>query len=128
MIRIFVICVALTLSGPAAAQQVLTEYYALLSPTDMRNSRGVRLTDLCAIVQQDRANFHRFGLADDIDDWDPIFSSREARAAISGRCVVQRGFQYIPNDLARGIARYVYVRVFGQGGRITQVFVTEGAG
>ncbi|MEM6467203.1 MAG: hypothetical protein AAF679_11965, partial [Pseudomonadota bacterium] len=42
------------------AQSLLVEYYALLGPADAASSRGAELDDLCAIVQQDRANWHRF--------------------------------------------------------------------
>ena len=50
-------------------------YFTWLSPRDTYNSRGAPLNDVCAIVQQDRANVHKFGNPDssDIaslhDDW-----------------------------------------------------------
>ena len=39
-------------------------YFTWLSPRDTYNSRGAPLNDVCAIVQQDRANVHKFGNPD----------------------------------------------------------------
>jgi hypothetical protein len=68
----------------ASAQTVIEAYYAELSQRDMFNSSGVRLTDLGAILQQDRANVHRFGKRDPGDELDPFFANRELRARIPG--------------------------------------------
>lgn len=66
----------------AAAQTQLAAYYAEIGPEDMRNSRGVRLRDTGAILQQDRANFHRFGIRHSGDESDPFFGNRGMRAQI----------------------------------------------
>ena len=122
-------CVAaLFFSGPLAAQQLIGEYYALLGPQDMFNSKGTRLGSFCAVLQQDRANFHRFGRADDLDQWDPIFSNRAMRARMSSICQVEGGYEYIPLTVLSGEPRYVWVRIFGSGGVPSYVLVSEGAG
>lgn len=65
---------------PAGAQQVVDRYVARLSPDDHFNSNGKRLTEAAAIVRQDRANFHAFGIRDPEDDSDSFFRSKGNRA------------------------------------------------
>lgn len=57
-------------------------YVAYIGPRDLTNSRGVRLTDAAAILQQDRANHHALGRGDIWDDGDDMFLSRHARDSI----------------------------------------------
>ncbi len=115
-------------SAPAGAQELIAEYYALIGPEDMHNSRGERLGDFCAIVQQDRANYHRFGVRHEYDADDPIFHSRAARAAIPGRCRIMPGSEYIPAVVLGGETRFIWVRVYGHGGTPTELRIAEGAG
>ncbi|WP_172294358.1 hypothetical protein [Pseudoruegeria sp. HB172150] len=70
------------LAAPLAAQQQLGAYYAEIGYEDMRNSRGVRLGDFGSVLQQDRANVHRFGIWHDGDQADPYFANRNLRASI----------------------------------------------
>ena len=114
-------------SAPAQAQSVMLEYFTSLSERDTYNSQGVPLNDVCAIVQQDRANVHRFGLIDQGDQIDGFFTTPERRAMITGRC------SYDPNHhtVARirgNIIGYVFVRVYGSGGMVTLVEIQEAAG
>ncbi len=113
---------------PGKAQQLIAEYYALLVGEDLRNSRGVPLGSFCGVIQQDRANFHRFGIRHDGDDWDPVFADRAARARISTTCQLAAGSEYLPSALAQYGSKYVFVRVYGSGGLPTLVLVAEGAG
>ncbi|WP_223274694.1 hypothetical protein [Tateyamaria sp. syn59] len=127
--RLGAAAIALTLNfGPAQAQQLIAEYYTLLTGADLRNSRGVPIGDFCGIVQQDRANHHRFGIRHDGDQWDPIFADRAARAQIASTCQLAAGSEYIPSMIAQYGTRYVWVRVYGSGGWPTLVLVSEGAG
>lgn len=83
--RSMVIALGLIFSGGAAAAQAIVDaYYAELSRQDMFNSSGMRLGDLGAILQQDRANVHRFGRRDAGDEMDPYFDNRDLRAQIPG--------------------------------------------
>ncbi|MBL1436121.1 MAG: hypothetical protein COB08_007975 [Rhodobacteraceae bacterium] len=43
---------------------VLTNYIANIAERDLYNSKGVRLGGFAAVLQQDRANFHKSGRAD----------------------------------------------------------------
>ncbi|MCP1170204.1 hypothetical protein [Limimaricola litoreus] len=117
------------LAAPATAQEVIAAYYAYLSPQDLRNSRGARLADIGAILQQDRANFHRFGLRDELDEHDPLFASSGTRARIPELYARGPGAPgYIVDLLRRGETRFVHVRVIGHGGRPDYIEVYEGAG
>lgn len=129
MIRSLATCLALMLlAQPAAAQQVMGEYYTLLAAEDMRNSRGQPLRDFCAIVQQDRANYHRFGLRHDGDQGDPFFTTAEMRARIPGRCHLAPGSEYVAEWVLSGRPRFVRVQVRGVNGIPTQLWIWEGAG
>jgi YARHG domain len=69
-------------SYSSEAQQLLESYVALLSERDHFNSNGQRLTTAAAIIRQDRANFHRFGLRDPADEDDKFFADEGNRAAL----------------------------------------------
>src|SRR3984885_5074198 len=66
----------------AQAQQLIGSYVALLSEADHFNSNGQRLTSAAAIIRQDRANFHRFGIRDPEDQDDTFFADEGNRAAL----------------------------------------------
>jgi hypothetical protein len=66
----------------AQAQQLIGSYVALLSERDHFNSNGQRLESAAAIIRQDRANFHRFGIRDPEDQDDPFFGDEANRAAL----------------------------------------------
>jgi hypothetical protein len=119
---------ALGWAGAASAQQLLAEYTTYLSPRDRYNSQGVALTTVGAILQQDRANYHRFGRRDDLDMYDPYFGSAEVRAQIPA--YFQQG-PGIDRNLANWIfgpdGAYVFVRIWGNFGRIAFIEVAFAA-
>lgn len=112
--------------GPANAQSVMFEYYATLSSRDTYSSQGVPLNDVCAIVQQDRANVHRFGNPDQ-EEPDPFFTTSERRAMIAGKCDYDRSHHTVERIRSRYIG-FVLVRVYGSGGQISRVQIFEAAG
>jgi hypothetical protein len=67
---------------PASAADLIGSYNAFLSRADHRNSNGERLTSAAAIIRQDRANFHKFGVQDDQDESDNYFDSVNNRAVL----------------------------------------------
>ena len=81
MQRPLVAAVIAALALPAHAQQI-GAYHAEIGPEDRRNSRGVALGDPGAILQQDRANVHRFGIRHGGDDVDGFFGDRGLRSRI----------------------------------------------
>lgn len=119
---------AALLAAPAAAQEFMGAYYASISAADMRNSRGEPLSDWCAMIRQDRANHHRFGVRDDGDESDPFFAAPENRARLEGSRRVAAGSEYIVDRLEAGPPRFIAVQVFGRGGAPDFVVVSEGAG
>jgi len=123
---------ALMSGGPttASAQDLMVEYFSSLGPADAFNSRGQPLDDLCAIAQQDRANWHRFGKREQTDGPDPFFTTTERRAMMTGRCQYDPAYYANPGQRIRSGTRsfYVWVRVYGSGGQVARVWITEGAG
>jgi hypothetical protein len=81
---ILVLAIAIAACAPtlAQAQQLIASYVARLSVTDHLNSNGQRLTSAAAIIRQDRANFHRFGIRDPEDQDDPFFADQGNREAL----------------------------------------------
>jgi hypothetical protein len=75
-------------ANPSRAQQLLENYQAFLSERDHFNSRGQRLMTAAAIIRQDRANYHRFGLKDQDDESDEFF------ATIGNRSALERLLEY----------------------------------
>lgn len=65
----------------ALADTLVESYTAHLSEQDHFSSRGERLRSAAAIIPQDRANFHKFGLRDPRDESAPFFSSAANRDA-----------------------------------------------
>ncbi len=65
--------ITLMMAQAAFAAPNLASYYATIGREDFYNSSGSPLRDVGAVVQQDRANFHRFGLRHSGDETDPYF-------------------------------------------------------
>ncbi|WP_417768942.1 hypothetical protein [Stappia sp.] len=111
---------ALLLPAIAEAQdRMIGGYMTYLGPEDRVNSRGARLTSAAAIVRQDRANFHRFGIRHAEDENDRWFGNPGHRQAMEELIVVSPGE-------ARIIERQdalVYVSIFARGGQITSIRV-----
>jgi hypothetical protein len=64
---------------PSYSQQLLETYQARLSERDHFNSSGQRVTSAAAIIRQDRANVHRFGIRDPDDEDDSYFADPRNR-------------------------------------------------
>ena len=60
----------------------MDEYCTRISENDKFASDGYQLSDAASILRQDRANFHKFAMADDEDQGDNSFASTQARARI----------------------------------------------
>lgn len=120
----------LAISAPvaASAQQLIGSYYATLGPNDLYNSSGTRLSDFGAILQQDRANVHRFGIYDQGDQGDPYFGNRNVRSQIPNIWRYGAGGQSIPGNLSAGYAQDIYVEIYGYGSTVQYIVVSQGAG
>lgn len=84
MRRLLASALLAVLASQSAAQDLrqMAYYRAEIGSEDFRSSRGARLTDFGAVLQQDRANVHRFGIRHAGDDIDPVFGDRAQRARL----------------------------------------------
>ena len=123
-------CVAvMAFSSSAAAQDLMAVYDARLDPHDLVNSSGQPLGSVCAAVQQDRANYHRFGKRGQVDETDPIFADKTMRARIAGSCAIMPGHEHLRKAVFSGIGYGIVVRVqvVNDAGTL-KVLVSERAG
>ncbi len=67
-----------------AAGYYADTYCTTISQNDRHNSKGVRLTSVAQIIQNERANFHLNRHRDTGDEGDDSFARREDRAQIPG--------------------------------------------
>lgn len=115
-------------AAPARADDLVESYSAGLSEADHFNSNGQRLTSPAAIIRQDRANFHRFGVRDPDDEGDSFFSSQENRALMER--LIERG--RISASARKRIVNgtpYVTVEIYaGPGGDYVNIEVDRGDG
>jgi hypothetical protein len=110
--------------SPALAQGVFVEsYYAYLGQPDHYNSNGVPLTTPAQIIRQDRANFHRFGVRDDGDDWDNFFADASNRARLE-QFVENSYFSPGDRNLIVNNEIFIQVDIYAAGDQVTGVNVT----
>ena len=106
---------AMLLAQPVLAQVLVGSYAAYIGEDVLYNSEGTRLSEPWQVLRQDRANFHRFGISQDGDEWDPFFEDAGNREAME--TMIRRG--YIDPDAEKMIlsgGAMVYVNVYGAGG------------
>lgn len=114
---------AASTAGLAQADGHGFSYSTELSINDAFNSRGVPLEGWCALLQQDRANWHRFNKRDQYDEGDPFFDSPKRRAMMEGKCVVSPNSFTDPGAQIRSGNRQfdLTIQVFTSGGQVTQI-------
>src|SRR3984885_8347770 len=108
LVRALVIGIAIGAPTLAQAQQLIGSYVALLAEADHFNSNGQRLTSAAAIIRQDRANFHRFGIKDPQDEDDAFFTDEGNRPALEQ--MLERG-RADPGVISRIVNSTVLIRV-----------------
>ncbi len=107
----------------ARADQIIGSYVAYIGQDDLYNSKGARLSEPWQILRQDRANYHRFGISQPGDEWDPFFGNMENRG-IMERMIMNGSIEpAAARNLLRGGAT-VFVRIYGTGNRGHYVNVT----
>lgn len=129
-LRLHLLAIILTIglaSSAAAQERLLTTYIASIGPEDHYNSSGKRLTSFAALIAQDRANFHRFGIRHEHDGFDPVFAQRSMRAQIGPAILKVESYykEYIDRVVASdGVGgTYMIVYVYGLGNRITRISI-----
>ncbi|WAJ27797.1 hypothetical protein [Antarcticirhabdus aurantiaca] len=101
--------------APRSRQPALLEAYtAYIGHDDLFNSSGVRLTRPAAILRQDRANVHAYGLRQRGDQGDAFFASQGNRAALEGMLSAGRMAPAAARAIVDGGA-VVRVEVWGRG-------------
>lgn len=118
---------ALLLSVGLATSAVQTDasyqYQAEIVSADMVNSNGDRLERLAAILQQDRANFHRFDIRQGGDETDPFFDDFQTRAQMQAIYNPGPRDTEIESLLAFGAVIRLNVEVCLRNGRPVQIGV-----
>ena len=107
----------------AQADSLIGSYVAYIGRQDLYNSNGQRLSEPWQVLRQDRANYHRFGISQAGDEWDPFFGSIDNRAAMER--MIMNG--YIEPNAARILINggaTVFVRIYGTGNTGRSVDVT----
>ena len=114
---------ALASAGTATAQSsmsstddfaLLEQYVAYIGPDDLYNSQGERLTQPWQIVRQDRANYHRFDIQDDLDEGDTFFADAENRAIMENMLRNGSISRAAARDVVAGGA-LILVEIYGHG-------------
>jgi hypothetical protein len=90
---------------------IVGRYNTVISPRDTFSSSGQRLGSVAAIIQQDRANYHRFGRRDRGDGYDDMFHSAASRALIPRWLSTRWVPPVVANAIRRGSAR-ITVQVY----------------
>ena len=120
--RMLAVLAAALLPAAAVAQEYLVGgYMAYIGPDDLYNSNGVRLTDAVSVLRQDRANVHRFGIAQPGDERDDWFGSQAARGAMARMFAAGGG---IHPEFQRMIVNGgvpVYVTIYAVDGSFTKL-------
>jgi len=123
MIRLLLLSF-LAFAMPAQAEEyAVGGYAAFIGPEDLRNSKGVRLESAAAILRQDRANVHRFGIRHADDEIDPWFHQPAARAAMAGMLKNGGGIHPAYEKFIRAGGVFVYVTIYAVDGNFTSLRV-----
>lgn len=115
--------IALGAAGGAAGQGMIGSYSAYIGWDDLHNSKGARLTAPWQVLRQDRANFHRFGISQPGDEWDPFFADVDNRAAME-RMIMNGAIEPSAAQILMQGGATVYVRIYGQGNTGNSIRVT----
>jgi len=124
LMKVLAIATAALAAAPAvlSAQDLIGSYVAYIGQQDLYNSKGARLSAPWQVLRQDRANYHRFGISQPGDEWDPFFGAIDNRAAMER--MIMNG--YINPQAARDVMNggaMVTVEIYGRGNTGTSVNV-----
>lgn len=121
MFSAIVILVGLAAAPPENA--TVYGYRAQLESVDLTNSDGEALQNLGAILQQDRANYHRFGIRQDFDEYDPFFDDFQTRTQMQALYKPGPRDAEIEDLLAFGVVIQLVIEVCLRDGRPVQISV-----
>jgi hypothetical protein len=110
-------------SSAARADEILETYRARLSARDHFNTNGERLTSPAAIIRQDRANVHRFGIVDPEDESDQFFASERNREILEKLLEGGRSKPAAYQAVVNGTPLVVVTVLRGNGGEYVTVSI-----
>ena len=122
MKRLFASLLVACFAAPLSAQDLLGQYTAFIANDDLYNSSGARLSEPWQVLRQDRANYHRFGIRQPGDQWDPWFGDLDNRAAME-RMVMQGRIDPVARRNILNGGAMVQVFIYGRNGVGTYVDV-----
>lgn len=98
------------LAKPARAQ--IVSYCTYISRNDTFNTNGQRLNSISQIIQQDRANLHKFGTGDADDGYERYFTNYNNRVALERAVRNSNIRRDIRNNVLNGNA-YICIDYYG---------------
>ncbi|SMR70978.1 hypothetical protein SAMN04488030_0598 [Aliiroseovarius halocynthiae] len=109
-------------SQVAVAQEQLGSFTVFIGKSDLTNDKGAALSEPWKVLRRDRANYHRFGVSQPGDQWDPYFGSSQSRKSLQK--LVARGG--VDSKAAQRLKNggSILVRVFGQGGKPSAIKIS----
>lgn len=111
-----------------AEDEYLTDYETFISPKDFRNSKGELFTKVSEVIQQDRANAHKFGNPDG-DDLDAYFTTADRRSEIPEMLAYGEIAPSILNSIKsmKSTSVHVVVWTISSGRRVIKIHEVEHA-
>lgn len=97
----------------ATAQEVFDTYIAAIGHEDLYNSSGVRLKTAGAILQQDRANYHKFKIRHPSDTGDNYFTTPSERAKFSEAVKQSNLPKSLTEAIVMGTVRTLRIEIWG---------------
>jgi len=109
-------------SHAAVAQEQIGAFTVFIGKSDLTNAKGAALSEPWKVLRRDRANYHRFGVSQPGDQWDPYFGNSQSRKTL--QTLVANG--NIGPKAAKRLRNggFILVRVFGQDGTPTAIRVS----
>lgn len=112
------------MTSPLAAQDfVADQYFAYIGGADLSNSSGAGLGDAASVLRQDRANVHRFGIAQSDDEYDVLYDTADTRAMMPGLINAGGSLSGAEARAIMGGGVLVSVTTYSNGNRLTSIVV-----
>lgn len=114
LLKTAAVALGLALASQAAvAQEPIGSFTVFVSKSDLVNDNGAVLAEPWKVLRRDRANYHRFGVSQPGDQWDPYFGSSQSRKSL--QTLIARGS--VGSKAAKRLKNggIILVSVFGQG-------------
>lgn len=109
-------------SQAAVAQDQIGSFTVFIGKPDLTNAQGAALSEPWKVLRRDRENYHRFGVSQPGDDWDPYFGSSQSRKSLQSLIAQGKIGAQAAKRLKNG--GLVLIRVFGQAGKPTAIKVS----